>query len=642
MAKGNCEFNGTGGQFFVTVVIHLFLISMITFGIYSPWAWVRVFKLKATHTLIDGKKVSFTGKGLRLFLLVLVQGILTVVTLGLYGPWAICRFLHWKAEHTLVGDKPSQFTGTGASLFIFYIINLMILPMITLGLYFFIGFYRFYAWKEEHTKYGGEKTSFGAGLGDFVKVVLISWILNTVTFNLFSPWALCMLYRWQVSGLVVGDAPEVRHHPPVKVKPLIVIILVLIGLIPFILIISLFLIFGHKVMTLPIEPTQVQRTEQTGHKFTGAIKHPVRQSTQKIGQKQPKRAKALPTMSQNKQTVIKPLATASVIKKRETRPLDYDREIEKLTDLIKKDRRNADAFYDRANLQALKGDQKSALQDYTQSIRIKRDHADAFYNRGLIYVEMGNYDQAVKDFSAVIRLAPKSVDAYCNRGSAYYQLGEYNLAVKDYAAALEINPDDADVYQNRSLVYLSLGEKDKSMADSEKATQLMKRQEAEAGKKTTANADAAPNSSGTMGVNWRDDLKDAVIPNEGAKGMIHSESFVPVSAEIEQGILTIRDGQDFFPDHAVVIFLFLDDGETAEGKSFDITKQTGFGAAPHVHVKWKPENRSAVESEIFIKDYVMRLEFGTARSGKLPGKIYLCLPDKTKSFLAGSFEADIK
>jgi len=39
---------------------------------------------------------------------------------------------------------------------------------------------------------------------------------------------------------------------------------------------------------------------------------------------------------------------------------------------------------------------------------------------------------------------------------------------------------------------------------------------------------------------------------------------------------------------------------------------------------------------------VMKLVFGQAASGRQPGKIYICLPDKEKSVVAGAFEAEIR
>jgi hypothetical protein len=40
-----------------------------------------------------------------------------------------------------------------------------------------------------------------------------------------------------------------------------------------------------------------------------------------------------------------------------------------------------------------------------------------------------------------------------------------------------------------------------------------------------------------------------------------------------------------------------------------------------------------------MKGYSMRLDFGKTQGGRLPGKIYMCLPDGMKSYLAGSFNA---
>ncbi|MBW2169176.1 MAG: hypothetical protein JRG69_07945, partial [Deltaproteobacteria bacterium] len=93
-------------------------------------------------------------------------------------------------------------------------------------------------------------------------------------------------------------------------------------------------------------------------------------------------------------------------------------------------------------------------------------------------------------------------------------------------------------------------------------------------------------------------------------------------------------------DHAVTIFLFLK-GESPEGKSYNIARTSSFGS-PHIHMKWRPKNSKTPKSRVFMKGYSMRLEFGKTQDGKLPGKIYLCMPDEMKSYLAGSFTAIAK
>ena len=230
MPKGNCEFKATGGQYFTTVIFHLGLFSLVSLGLYFPWALVRLFKLKASHTTIQGKKTTFSGSGGQAFVLLLFNGLLTIITLGIYGPWAFCRVFRWKADHTLVDGTPSRFSGTGGGLFVLYLVHLILLPMVTFGFYYLVGMYRFHAWKEEHTLYGGKPTSFGAGLGEYVKICLLTWIVNSVTFALFTPWALCMLYRWQMNGLAVGDKELVDHFPPVRTSWRAVLITFLMGL----------------------------------------------------------------------------------------------------------------------------------------------------------------------------------------------------------------------------------------------------------------------------------------------------------------------------------------------------------------------------------------------------------------------------
>ena len=468
MGKGNCEFNGTGGQYFATIFIHLFLINMVTLGIYSPWAWVRLFKLKASHTRIKSKQVTFTGAGGQLLILVLVQGFLTLITLGFYGPWAICKFLGWRSSNTLVGGKPSVFAGTGGSLFLLYLIHLMILPILTLGLYYLLGLYRFYAWKEENTLYGGEKTSFGAGLGRFVKVLVISWIFNTLTLSLFTPWALCMFYRWQIQGLAVGDGEDVEHFPPARIHPLVVVFFIIIALLPLL---ALAMYLKSQFDTYP-DPgsrfAKVMRTEKNDLTQGQTFKVPARKPSAPV---EPRPVKK-PAPKAPARKIISEPAPQPPAKRSEKKDVVSYPEVIKFNDLIKKDPGNADAYYNRAWVYASKGEIEKALGDYTKAIKLNDRYTDAYYNRGLLYARMKRPESAIKDFSTVIKLDPSSVDAYCNRGNANYQLGRNGFAIQDYTTAIEIRHDDADILYNRGVAYLAEGRKSESLADFRMAAKM--------------------------------------------------------------------------------------------------------------------------------------------------------------------------
>ena len=501
MAKGNCEFNGSGREYLGIFVIHLFLLSIVTLGIYSPWAWVRLFKRRASHTLINGKMVDFTGTGLKFFGICLVNILLMIITLGIYTPWAICSISKWKAQNTLVGGKPSNFVGTGGRLFVFYIVHLMILPMLTLGIYYFYGIYRYYAWKEEHMKYGGEKTSFGSGFWGLMKIFLASslvWLLLPIAAQFLSlpsidflaliilfllvPWFICMFFRWQTRGLTVGNEEGVKHFSPVKTSFLLVAVIILIEFLSLAAA-GLFIRDRYKIQISDItDLTQFLEMKAKELKIPEAIRVPMKRPSNLITPRPDKKAlpkevvapqpakKHPPEKPTSKKPHVSTLASPG--EKQILESKDYDREIREFDELIRRDRQNADLYYTRGCLYELKGALDKAKKDFTQSIDINNRVSDAYYNRGLVFVRMKKYGLAIKDFDKAIELDSQAVDAYCNRGNANYQLGKSDLAIRDYNEALKLTPEDGDLFYNRGIVNLSKGKNIEAKADFKKAAML--------------------------------------------------------------------------------------------------------------------------------------------------------------------------
>jgi len=137
---------------------------------------------------------------------------------------------------------------------------------------------------------------------------------------------------------------------------------------------------------------------------------------------------------------------------------------------------------------------------------------------------------------------------------------------------------------------------------------------------------------------WEADVTASSIPAAAANGMVHGVAFKIDDASISHGILHLKQGTDFFADQEFAVFTFVMRGPL-DGKKF-VVKPAGGVGQPHVHLKYKVAGKHTPEIEIFTKGYTMQLEFGTASGKKLPGKIYLCLPDTAKSFVVGTFEAD--
>jgi hypothetical protein len=123
--------------------------------------------------------------------------------------------------------------------------------------------------------------------------------------------------------------------------------------------------------------------------------------------------------------------------------------------------------------------------------------------------------------------------------------------------------------------------------------------------------------------------------------MISGMPFAVDEADIQKGVLSLRQGSDVPAEREFMIPLPLKQGETAEGKTYTVSRAAG-SSVPRLQMKWLDEENGAVKTETFTRDYAMRLEFGPLEEGRLSGKIYLCVPDEAKSYVAGVFSAEMK
>ena len=151
---------------------------------------------------------------------------------------------------------------------------------------------------------------------------------------------------------------------------------------------------------------------------------------------------------------------------------DNDSAIDDYTKAIDIEPNFTNAYYNRGIAYRNKGDNDSAIDDYTKAIDIKPNFANAYYNRGVAYWDKGDYDSAIADHTKAIQLNPNYAEAYNNRGNAYGDKGDYDLAIEDYTKAIDIKPNFANAYYNRGVAYWDKGDYDSAIADHTKAIQL--------------------------------------------------------------------------------------------------------------------------------------------------------------------------
>jgi hypothetical protein len=128
-------------------------------------------------------------------------------------------------------------------------------------------------------------------------------------------------------------------------------------------------------------------------------------------------------------------------------------------------------------------------------------------------------------------------------------------------------------------------------------------------------------------------LNNVAIPQAPAVGRIKGRDFVCQRAYFSGGYLILHD-----EDSSFSINFSGSSPEALAGKSLNVT--TNAPLAAHVNLRWKEGDQNM--RELFTNDYAMLLNFDTVTGGHLNGKIYLCTSDEQKSYVAGTFMAEIR
>jgi hypothetical protein len=133
-----------------------------------------------------------------------------------------------------------------------------------------------------------------------------------------------------------------------------------------------------------------------------------------------------------------------------------------------------------------------------------------------------------------------------------------------------------------------------------------------------------------------DPLK-AEIPNSPVSGTVRGQDFKFDGSIYNTTMRTLdfRQGRGATAEASITLYLFTPRGETLDGKT--LVHPATDARSIHIYVKTKGE---ATLTE--LRNYTMRLEFGKTANGKLPGKIYLELPESAETKIAGTFEAYIR
>lgn len=135
---------------------------------------------------------------------------------------------------------------------------------------------------------------------------------------------------------------------------------------------------------------------------------------------------------------------------------------------------------------------------------------------------------------------------------------------------------------------------------------------------------------------WSLDLAEAFIPKGPLAGSVSGSEFACEKAYLRSTNLIFRQGTGWPPDLGVTIS-FLS----------EITNQTSMQVAstqenliPRIILRSKDERQRPV-SKTFLSGYVLKFSVDQVTTNSVSGKIYLATPDDDRSFVSGTFEAEI-
>lgn len=144
---------------------------------------------------------------------------------------------------------------------------------------------------------------------------------------------------------------------------------------------------------------------------------------------------------------------------------------------------------------------------------------------------------------------------------------------------------------------------------------------------------------------WSLDVSEAVIAQSRPNGMISGTEFLADAVRLLKvngvPVLNLRQGTNAVADREILVYLRLAPGEGLAEKSWEISRDMKGKAVPQVTKRWKKNPKYAPAQKVFSAGYAMKLEFGKANGGVLPGKIFLSLPDPEETVIAGVFGVEI-
>ena len=118
------------------------------------------------------------------------------------------------------------------------------------------------------------------------------------------------------------------------------------------------------------------------------------------------------------------------------------------------------------------------------------------------------------------------------------------------------------------------------------------------------------------------------------RGQLNGRPFAPQQAELLNGVLSLREGQDFFAQSELVIRL----PSVEKGPVRIDVLPADKGILPEVEISWLLPEQELPEARRLSRGYTLHLDLQPVGKNKLAGDFHLVLPPQFKTTLSGELE----
>ncbi len=172
-------------------------------------------------------RFQFLGKGSEYFSIMIVNWLLTLVTLGIYYPWARAKRLKYIYGQTALNDEHFNFAGTGKEMFRGFI-KVILFYIVVMGVYFlfssmqmprlaflcvFVAFFAIYPlaihgsyrYRMSRTSYRGIRFGYRGDRTELIKNCIKWTLLTLVTLGIYGAWMEMNVRRYTHQNIRYGS-----------------------------------------------------------------------------------------------------------------------------------------------------------------------------------------------------------------------------------------------------------------------------------------------------------------------------------------------------------------------------------------------------------------------------------------------------